>query len=243
MKKELMLIYVVFLTLISNILLGQDQRDSLLFQDLNIYRPGTEFIFDAYLRNSKGDTLTYEEIIIHPTGKVWGSDPQAELLYLFTFTKEDSVKYAQKRRNQYSDNWIRIRSEGFVEWNNMFIWMHPIRVNQYYLTQLSPYPEMQLPPEIGKEWDNILTGQDSGMKLVNKYKVSGFETRKYSFGYLFSCWKINAVATLPNGHENKVEFYFNEKYGFTEYHYLSHEGERIDFILKSYREIVNHKAN
>jgi hypothetical protein len=114
------------------------------------------------------------------------------------------------------------------------LWMHPIRRNQYILTELAPFPEIYFPIKNGATWRDTLYiyeafGSFEGT-IGNTYTIAGEENRMYEFGEL-KCWKIIASGIHNRLGINSVEYYFNSEYGFTEMNYLFYNKQKIEFKL------------
>jgi hypothetical protein len=116
--------------------------------------------------------------------------------------------------------------------------MHPIRKNQYILTEIAPFPETKFPLVKGKTWNSTLYIYEafgSFKGTVNStYIIEGVEARKYQCG-TFKCWRIVAKSLHDKLGESSVIFYFNEDLGFTEMEYTFFNSQKITFSLINFK--------
>lgn len=189
--------------------------------------------------DSNQKVITKEELLIEPTGEIWEADTKQTLVnFTAHFKSEDSIKLAPYPINGKLKPWSRKWQEGVIQ-NENKIWMHPIRQNQYQLTEIAPFPEVKFPLQLQMQWNNTLWiykvfGSFEGT-VESNYEVTAFEERDYSFGKR-RCWKINASGKHDKLGENNVTYYFDVHYGFTEMHYRFFNGYNISIILQSMKE-------
>jgi hypothetical protein len=195
-----------------------------------------KYTYEATYIDSLGQVLTKEVISIHPTEEIWQADPKQTLAdYSINYKKEDSLKYGQFPLNNKQRAWFRDYQEGVLE-DSARLWMHPIRSNQYLLTEVAPFPEIRFPLQKDRSWDGTLWiypafGSFQGT-VGYQYKEEAEEVRKYSFGNL-TCWKISAIATHDRLGSSTAIFYFNVDFGITEMHYTFYNAQKMTFILTS----------
>ncbi|MBK7310353.1 MAG: hypothetical protein IPI93_06065 [Sphingobacteriaceae bacterium] len=200
--------------------------------------PNREFDFSAIYYDNSGKVLTRETITIKTTGKIWDIDPKQTLVTFRTnFTSEDSMKLAPHALNGINRAWEKKYQEGVIE-DSAHIWMHPIRQNQYLLTEIAPFPEVKFPLMKNRTWNSTLWIYEvfgSFRGTVNStYSIEGIEARKYQCG-TYKCWKIVGTATHDKLGESSVIIYFNEDLGFTEMDYSFYNKQKITFILYNFK--------
>ena len=127
--------------------------------------------------------------------------------------------------------------EGVIE-NENRIWIHPLRQNQYVLTEIAPFPEVKLPLEVNRSWQSMLQiyegfGSFQG-DVKSNYIIESREARHYKFGTL-ACWKINSEGEHTKLGKNGAVFYFNKEVGFTEMNYWFYNGYKISLKLIDFR--------
>lgn len=200
--------------------------------------PNREFDFSAVYSDSNGQTITQETITLKATGKIWDIDTKQTLVTFQTnLTALDSVKFATQSLNGINRVWQKKYQEGVIE-DSTKIWMHPIRQNQYILTEIAPFPEVKFPLQRGKTWKSTLyiyeaLGYFKGT-VNSKYTIEGIEARKYLCG-TFKCWKIVAKGIHDALGESSLILYFNEDLGFTEMVYDFYNERKIKFTLTNFR--------
>lgn len=128
---------------------------------------------------------------------------------------------------------------GIVE-NLKNIWMHPPRSKQFRILELNPFPYIQGPYEVGKEWtwtqrigsfwsdarwaewDDVLTNE-------YQYKITDKRTVETAFGEL-ECYEVQASATNDIGNTAMMAL-FNPNYGFVQMEYTNIDGSQIKMSL------------
>jgi hypothetical protein len=192
--------------------------------------------FRAVYLSANADTLTVEQIKLHPTGQVWPTDPKQTLMdFYLDFTAEDSMRLASQSPTGLNHPWMRTYHEGVLQTKDR-IWMHPIRQNQYRATEVAPFPEVKLSMRDNQSWGGSLTILDGwGLfqgTVRNSYHMMGEETRTYGFASL-RCKKITATGVHSSLGMSKVTYYFNPLYGFTEMLYEFYDKTRLDLVLEA----------
>jgi hypothetical protein len=117
----------------------------------------------------------------------------------------------------------RNESAGLIE-NAKNTWLHPPRENLFMILEMNPFPFVQCPIEIGKEWECSLTyfgdlvGNENWISwdgyITDKrvYNIVSKEQIVTPFGIL-ECYRIEATSTSKLG-VTHLTSYYNEKYGF-----------------------------
>jgi len=199
---------------------------------------GKEYHYNAVYKDNTGKVITSEQVSIIPTGETWEIDPQQTLAtYRLNFSSADSTRLAPIPLNGVMKEWKREYQEGVIS-NDKKVWMHPVRVNQYILTEVAPFPEVQFPLKEGLSWTSTLWvykafGSFEGT-VECSYKVSKKESRTYSFGKL-NCWRIDATAVHDKLGVSTTTIYFEEEIGFVELDYKFYNGQTLNFSLERYR--------
>ena len=194
--------------------------------------------YRALFIDSAEKIYTKEKIILHPTEKIWDLDSQQTLINIkIEFNPTDSAKLSSYSPTGIKRGWQRNYFEGVIE-NNKKIWMHPIRVNQYKLTEVAPFPEIIFPIKKDSTWKSGLWigdgwGNFEGT-IETRYIIVGKELRNYDFGFV-TCWKVEAVAIHDKLGTSFAQFYFCQDYGFTEMNYQFFNQQKIEFKLKELR--------
>jgi hypothetical protein len=203
----------------------------------NFWAKGRIYYYEAIFKDSIGNVVTSENINIIPTGVIWEIDTKQTLAnYEIKFDSSDSTRLASNPLNGVKKAWRKNYQEGVIS-NDTLLWMHPIRSNQYVLTEVAPFPMVKFPTTEGRNWQNTLWiykafGTFEGTVECN-YKVEKQEIRKYAFDEIL-CWKIEAIATHDKLGTSKITIYFNEKIGFVEFSYHFYNGMTMNFTLTDY---------
>ena len=197
-----------------------------------------DYVYDVTYEDSLGKVLSHETLTLQPTEKAWEIDSKQTLLtFLLSYTPSDSISLYLKSPNGLKRRWAHKFQEGVIE-NENRIWMHPLRQNQYALTEIAPFPEVKLPLQTGHLWESKLEiyqgfGTFQG-DVKSKYVIELREARQYKFGTL-ACWKINATGEHNKLGKSGVVYYFNKDIGFTEMNYWFYNGYKISLKLIQFK--------
>ncbi len=203
----------------------------------NYWAKGRIYNYNTIFRDSLGLTITSERVNIIATGNNWEIDTKQTLAnYEIKFDSSDSARMASNPLNGIKKAWRKNYQEGVIS-NDTLLWMHPVRANQYVLTEVAPFPMVKFPITEGRSWQNTLWiykafGSFEGIVECN-YKVEKQELRKYAFDEI-CCWKIEAIAIHDKLGSSTITIYFNEKIGFVEFDYHFYNGMKINFSLTDY---------
>lgn len=216
------------LALWTGVISGQVIRaDSTL---LHIWKPGRVYDYHVTYLEATGDTLSDARLVMQPTGKIWDVDEQQTLAtFLPDFSSEDSARLAPNPANDRHKRWMRRYHEGVIE-DGRRVWMHPLRENQYVLTEVAPFPEAMLPLREGQTWKSQLfiyeaMGSFEG-KLSSSYAVMGQTTAQTPEGER-PCWEIFATGLHDGLGRSSVTFLFDEDMGFVSMDYRFFNGRRL----------------
>lgn len=200
-----------------------------------IFKKGKNYIYQAKYFDEFGNLLSDNNIKLIPTGKRTDFAPETQDLVIYEFMnyKSDSINLHNRQLNYEMNYWTNESNEGIIE-NEEEIWIHPMRTNQYKFTEVAPFPEIRLPLEIGKEWESSLNikdgwGEWSNKTCTNIYKVIRKDSFNLNNNQILS-WIVTAKSECPFG-ESKLEYQFNEKYGFLELKYLNYQKEILEIKM------------
>ena len=234
MKKHLRIVFPILIFLISWVSKVDAQSTDKDIQYPNYWSVDREYKYTGLYLDSSGNKITTEIITFHPTGKVWDADTSQTLMdvHLDSLTADWS-KIPKVPLNGIFTSWSSNYQEGVLQ-DTVKIWIHPIRQNQYILTELAPFPEVRFPFKEGVSWKTTLWiyaafGTFEGT-VESTYTVNQEETRDYRFGKL-KCWKIVATGVHDKLGINTAIYYFNTEYGFTEMNYTFYNQQKIEFRL------------
>jgi len=227
-----------------NIELALKKREDQLIahhQNLKIFSVNSKFTYSAFRINIDKDTLASTKIIATSNGTGWGhpaASQQSEVVYTYLYTEQDSIQNIDELEKVVKrEFWIKQDTTGIIE-NEAQFWIHPMRNNQFYKTELAPFPTVIFP--IGHK--SISTANSKIVILSNwgtyspsitdqRYFYEGIVEKEYSCTERIKCHRFSSY-----GHNSKfgisyLEYFFNEKYGFTEMNYLTYDGDIIKFEL------------
>jgi len=133
---------------------------------------------------------------------------------------------------------------GVIE-NEKNIWMHPPREALFKITELNPFPFIQIPYEIGSSWEWSLDISSSwgdprwmtwhGIVTNDyRYEIVSREPLTVSAG-TYDCFKIEAVGTGQLG-DTALTSYYNEEVGFVKLDYKNIDGSSLIFELQEIKE-------
>ena len=130
-------------------------------------------------------------------------------------------------------NWGKIEKSGAIE-DEMGYWIHPPRYNQYWITEIAPFPYVRIPCEKNKKYQSILGigkhSQEWSNLIINwNYEIVDKVTLKIGLNN-YECWVIKSESESNIGKSFLVTI-FNEKIGFIEFHYNFYNKTKIDIEL------------
>lgn len=144
-----------------------------------------------------------------------------------------------KARNFYEPKFPFPMGEqtGLVE-NCKNVWLHPNRSTSsiFKILELSPFPFIQSPYQIGHRWSwSLRIGDMWGDirwkkwegTITNKYtyEITGKKNITTALGVL-ACFQIEGTARSRLG-TTKLTSFFNQKYGFVDLHYTNIDGSEM----------------
>ena len=196
-----------------------------------IFTKDKTYIYSAAYTNEIGDTLSNSKIHLTSTEERMSFAPltQDKVVYEFKNYKDDQQKLLNHKVNKDIDYWNNESIEGVVE-NEKYVWIHPMRSNQYKFTEVAPFPSVRLPLEKGKQWESQLSidegwGEWSNTSGYSEYTVK--EKAKFNVqSEEIDCWVVYAEADFPFGISTLI-FLFNSEYGFVQMNYTNYENERL----------------
>ncbi len=210
-------------------------------QNLKIFKKGRIFTYSAIRITKDKDTVANTFIEIIPDGTGWGSidaSSQSQVVFKYKFEAKDSLEHIQELKEVVTEEfWIRDDTTGVIE-NEKEFWIHPMRNNEFFKTEIAPFPQVKYPI-------NYETMLDAGSKIYlmknwgtyspslteQKYFYLGKESKDYAFLEKLECHKFTAYGHNSVHGISHLEYFFNEDYGFTEMNYLTYDGDLIQFTL------------
>lgn len=200
-----------------------------------IFKAGRKYCYKATYVDKDKDTLSHSFVFLKTTGERWEDQPESQDLVYYEFPnyQTDSMRLVNHYINKKLQLWTRERGEGVVE-NAEWVWMHPIRVNQYKFTEVAPFPDIQRPIQKGKKWVNSINvidgwGDWNGLTVKCRYCILG-QTSFELEGSKVACWVIKSTSKCSAG-KSKLITLFNEDFGFVKMEYQNYEKESLVFEL------------
>ncbi|MDX9847780.1 MAG: hypothetical protein RBT74_12425 [Tenuifilaceae bacterium] len=162
-------------------------------------------------------------------------------IYLTTF--DEYWPFDEQKWIGWTDKFqnIQFKETGVGE-THAGIFLHPPRKNEFAILEFSPFPIVNYPLSVGKEWTWSLEigtqwAKRAGIKnfdkvynFVHTYKVTG-DTIFLFNGIMINCFVIEANCISPYG-KSRLVACFNEVYGFVKLDYLNMDNSRFTFSLE-----------
>ncbi|MEO0554646.1 MAG: hypothetical protein AAF149_15685 [Bacteroidota bacterium] len=203
-----------------------------------VYKPCHEFIFRSKYW-SEGELISDEKISLFITGNGWQYDSsQAEALLLY---KADYSESSVNKIKSFGINpeindrpWVSESATGIID-NEKTMFLHPFRHNQYYFTEIAPFPQVIYPLHVGKAWSAALNigggwGIWDGIRLETAYRVVNKESLTINGNEYNNCWKISSSATSEVG-ISYLTMWFHEEFGFVKFNYVIYSGQILQIEL------------
>lgn len=173
--------------------------------------------------------------------------------------KEDTLvlktksKIVNEKYGQTSSTWLspsghfRTSYSGITE-HDTAVWIHPPREGVYKKLELSPFPMVQFPLEVGNSWTwSLEIGSHYSVKghaewpdtavesFVSNYRITDELTISTKIG-LISTYEINSY-TKSNFDRTELKAFFNPDYGFVILEYMNIDRGRINIELIDVKSI------
>jgi hypothetical protein len=224
--------FLALLTITIMSLLGFEQKANC--QGPSFFVVNQTFVYKAVYVNEKNDTISNELIEIKNTGEPWKVDPR-QTRAVYTYHPEFKDELFLPTLHKLPLDRIKETKEGIID-NGQELYIHPIRKNQYYLTEIAPslnyikgkYFVSNSKTQIGQGW-----GAFKGT-LKSKYEKKGFEDVQINGSNYENCEKFYALGKHRLG-KSSITYYVHAKYGFVKMHYQFFNKHQIIFSLVEVR--------
>jgi len=214
-------------------------------KNLQIFKKDRSIKYKAIRINEAGDTLANTFITMIPDGTGWGGEAsdQSQVIYEYEYTDQDSLEHIDELRTIVkTEFWIKRDTTGVIETEDR-VWIHPIRNNEFFKTEIAPFPTVRFPisnEAMKKAKSKIVImrnwGTYSPSETECEYSYVGIETKSYNGIGDLKCYKFSALAVNTTYGLSELEYYFNEDLGFVEMDYKTYDGDQILFTI---HEIVD----
>jgi len=210
-------------------------------KNLTYFQKGKNLKYTAIRINKNGDTLANTFIHLIPDGTGWGSEAassQSQVTLRYEYTEQDSLDHIAELDSVVMKKfWLKDDPTGVIE-NDSILWIHPFRNNEFFKTELAPFPLVHFPisdetVREGKSTISIMSnwGTYSPSKTELNYNYIGQAKRSYGFSGEIECHHFKSAGENSIHGTSTLEYYFNEKYGFTEMIYQTYDEDVIIFEI------------
>jgi hypothetical protein len=193
------------------------------FESNCLFASGNTSIYDAYFIQNDSDTTHYIITLKAGGGK---------------FLMQNKLKYIVERPSSENNpnHFLSESTTGFIESENR-IWLHPPRVDKFkFITQLAPYPEVNLPLKMDDtiegsikmfaKWDEW-TGHSSDYYLTVEADTTVTFMDNMEGGYL-----LRGCGVILND-TSCVSYIFSLSKGFIYAGYQNNKGEIFEMKMRS----------
>ncbi len=210
-------------------------------KNLKIFKHNRKIKYSAVRINAGGDTIADTHITIIPDGTGWGDEAassQSQAIFIYNSTLQDSIDHYNEVDSIVGGKfWNNTDTTGIIE-NAHTVWMHPFRNNEFFKTELAPFPEIKFPVS-----DQSNHSFSSTTHILNNWRwYNGTETKchheyvgEVNKTYVATgdimCYKFNSYGENSRYGKSTLEYYFNEEHGFTEMNYITYDGDIIEFKI------------
>ena len=210
-------------------------------KNLSIYKFGRNIVYSAIRINPKGDTIANTQVTMIPDGTGWGdeaADQQSQVIFVYKSSAQDSIDhYNEVDSIVGSKFWNNIDTTGVIE-NASVIDMHPFRNNEFFKTELAPFPRVYLPLSGSKNQSfkgatHIMSnwGWYNNTETKCQTDYFGVSNRTYPIIGEIECHKYQGSGDNSRYGVSTIEYYYNEEFGFTEMNYKTYDGDKIEFKI------------
>ncbi len=176
-----------------------------------------------------------------------GALVQQDTILLATSADIFNETYGQTRSSWEIASRTGFKSFSGITEHDTAVWLHPPRAKVYRKLELSPFPMVQFPLEVGHSWSwPLLVGNhysvpghaewgDEPELFVSLYKITDEITLATKMGKLV-CHKIESH-TESNFARTELTAYFNQVYGFVKFEYANIDKGRLAMELLAARDV------
>lgn len=216
--------------------------------DNDIYKIGKKFTYEFVYKDSIG---TIQDFYVNRADFSWqlGKEPKGDFarvdkieLSVSPRGKQDSTYHQTNiiyRLLDKNNSQVLLSGTGLVE-NEKNIWIHPPRQGAFKVLQLSPFPFIQKPYEVGNEfyWQFTVGEHYSDprycawtglVKIKNHYTILDNRSMDTPFGQT-EIMEIKGVSTSRLGSSQLIA-YFSKQFGFIELRYTNIDKSMIEMKL------------
>ncbi|MBW3130066.1 hypothetical protein [Hymenobacter profundi] len=189
------------------------------------------FVYAARWYAPGATTATLDTVVLTALGKPWASDStQTAYEWSFRLKLDTTLTTAQSV------------VAGALDKPNKF-WLHPPRRSYYNITELNPFPDIELPAKIGRTWkvknfyapdyasNPAWATWEGTLYLQQQWKITDSLDLPTPLGRL-PCHRVLATSNCKLG-TTALESYFNPTYGFVRLHYRNIDRSRLELELVS----------
>ncbi len=241
--------------IISQLIQAQDStnleelRDALIKNE--VYVPNKEYKYKAIKIDNQGDTISKEIVKMHIEEAINKTKKNKDLVwFIWEYTSSDQYKTALSSisKSVTQKGWIRADTSTLTL-NDKKIYIHPIRENQYYQTEVSPHPTIKFTTKENELYKSTIVifkyGQYSMKECNSKYTIKGKKNLDFN-GETLEYYEIIAETRVKKlsmsstfSDESEIEetsndiklskaiFWVNGKYGFMKMNYEFEDGEKL----------------
>ena len=202
-----------------------------------IFKPCRHFTYNAKYWNEDFDLLSESLVRMTITGNPASTNRKDEMEIVIQYDfDEDAIPQVDKYNlnNEFKGReWLRqVTSVGLD--NGLDTWITPFRENQFAFTQVAPFPSVNLPLELNKQWtSNLLIyetwGDWNNQQLLSHYLVLGLEEITYQ-NESIQAWHVTSYVDTDFG-TSTHDFWYNETLGFVKMQYKNYQGQLLIFKL------------
>lgn len=202
---------------------------------VKIFKPCRQFIYEVKFWSDEYDLISTERISLTATGNRWAYDSsQLEVVIQYDNSDTDLGLIRDQNINKAREiTMVKSETTGVIERTN-YVWMHPIRSNQYHFTEVAPFPQIKLPVIEGEEWEselNIYEGWGGWSNEIIKWKYKILEDKLVDIPFgEFKSTRIESFATTTFG-TSTAQMWFHDEYGFVKTIIKNYAGQILSIEL------------
>ncbi len=207
------------------------------YQYNDIFKPCKHFTYSAKYWSENFDLLSESLVRMTATGNPASTNRQDEIEVVIQYDfDEETIPEVDKYNlnNEFKGKaWIEEIKAVALD-NGLDTWITPFRENQYAFTQVAPFPSVNLPLEVNKQWtSNLLIyetwGDWNNQQLLSHYLVLGVEELTYQ-NQPIQAWHVTSYVETDFG-TSTHDFWYHESLGFVKMQYKNYQGQLLIFEL------------
>ncbi len=207
------------------------------FDQNQVLKTCRQFTYDAKYWDAGFNLISQSKVKMTVSGNsaATNREDELEVVVQYQFDPVDVPRIDKYNLNNdfKGRDWVTESREAALD-NGLDTWITPFRENQFAFTQMAPYPSVNLPLGIDKQWtSNLLIyggwGDWDNQQLLSNYLALDPEEVELPFETV-TAWHVTSYVDTDFGRSTH-DFWYHDDYGFVKMQYKNYQGQLLIFEL------------